>query len=73
MFYYFYMKLYERIKELRLENKLTQKELAKAIDVDATIISKWELGHKRPVYEDLIKLAGLFNVSTDYLLGLADI
>ena len=66
------MVLHERLRELRTEKQLTQKELAEVIDVDPTIISKWELGRKRPVYEDLIKLSNFFDVSTDYLLGLED-
>lgn len=66
------MILHKRLKELREEKQITQKELANAINVNTTIISKWELGRKRPVYEDLISLSKYFDVSTDFLLGLAD-
>lgn len=62
----------ERLKELRLEKQITQRELAKTINVDPTRITKWELGKTRPIYEDLINLAKLFEVSVDYLLGLID-
>ncbi len=66
------MKLEERLKELRKEKNITQKELAEIIDADKTLISKWEKGRKRPVYEDLISLAKFFGVTVGYLLGTED-
>lgn len=57
-----------KIKELREDERLTQKQLAEKISVNPTIISKWELDKKRPIYEDLVKLAKYFDVTTDYLL-----
>ncbi len=66
------MKLPQRIRELREEKGLKQKELAKAIGVAAPRISEWETGKGRPVYEDLIALAKYFDVSVDYLLGLEE-
>lgn len=63
------MKFEERLKELREEKQITQKDLAKIIEVDKTLISKWERGRKRPVYEDLISLAKYFGVTVGYLLG----
>ena len=62
----------ERLKELRLERKLKQEELGKAIGVDGTAISAWELSKNIPTFDKVIKLAILFNVSLDYLGGLRD-
>lgn len=62
----------KRIKELRIENSLTQKQLAEILFIDRTAVSGWETKNKQPDYETLIKLAKLFNVSTDYLLGLEE-
>lgn len=56
-----------RLKELRLANGLTQKELAKAIEVGRTTISEYESGKIVPKHEGLLKLANYFNVSVDYL------
>lgn len=61
-----------RLKELRLANGLTQKELAKAIEVGRTTISEYESGKIVPKQEGLLKLANYFNVSVDYLTGVSD-
>lgn len=62
----------EKIKELREERKLTQKELAKFLNIRNTTISAWEQNIAEPPYETLKKLCLLFDVSSDYLLGLED-
>ena len=61
-----------RLKELRLEAGLTQKDLAKAIDVGRTTISEYESGKIVPKQEGLLKLANHFNVSVDYLTGVSN-
>ncbi|WP_391484617.1 helix-turn-helix transcriptional regulator [Lactobacillus iners] len=58
-----------RIKSLRNDHHLTQKELAKLLNVKPTTISGWELGRNEPSIETLKKLSSLFNVSTEYLIG----
>ena len=58
-----------RIKSLRLKNKLTQTELAKYLNVAQNTISYWEQGKYDIDNESLTKLADLFRCSTDYLLG----
>ena len=62
----------KRLKELRLNNGLTQKELAKAIEVGRTTISEYESGKIVPKQEGLLKLANHFNVSVDYLTGVSN-
>jgi transcriptional regulator with XRE-family HTH domain len=63
------MTIYDRIKELRKERKLTQIELAKGIGYSQATIADWERGIIRPTWEAVIKLADYFDVSADYLLG----
>lgn len=58
-----------RIKELREELQLTQKEVAEKIDNVQRNVSNWENGTSEPDCENLIKLAELFGVSVDELLG----
>ena len=60
------------LKKLRLENDLTQKELAKKLNMQNTAISKYELGERESDITTLDELAKFFNVSTDYLLGRTD-
>ena len=62
----------ERLKALRLEVNLTQKETAEKIGISQQAYADWEKGKKNPTQERLPILAGLFNVSTDYLLGHSD-
>ena len=62
----------ERLKSMRLEAKLTQKELAEKLKIGQNTYSYWEKGIRKPVGENLNKLANFFNVSTDYLLGNTD-
>lgn len=61
-----------RIKELRVKNGLSQKELASKIDASNQIISFYENGKREPKIEMWQKLATFFNVSVPYLQGLED-
>lgn len=61
-----------RLKELREENGLSLKQLAKEIGVTDIAISRWENGHRTPNIDALYSLAIYFKVSADYLLGLED-
>lgn len=63
----------KRLKELRLEAGLTQKELALAINTSQQNIGFYELGKRNPKKEILDNLSDFFNVSTNYLLGKTDI
>lgn len=61
-----------RIKELRLEHELTQKELATALNITQDSISLWETSKRIPDTCYVIQLADFFGVTTDYLLGRED-
>lgn len=58
------------LKSLRIKNNLTQAELAEKLDVTKSVISAYETGIRMPSYDILIHISKLFEVSTDYLLGL---
>lgn len=62
----------ERLKSLRKEAGLTQKELAEQLGIKQPTYTQWELGRRSPSSETLEKFANFFNVSTDYLLGNSD-
>lgn len=66
------MKLSNRLRELRKEKKLTQKELAEALDIPYRTLLNWELDKRMPTYENMIKLQDFFNVSGAYLRGETD-
>ncbi len=61
-----------KIKELRKENNLTQKELAKLVNKSETGLASWEQGLSEPSVNDIRLLCSIFNVSADYMLGLED-
>ena len=63
-------KFAERLKELRLENKLSQSDLAKELKVSQPAIARWEANLQVPNIDIAIKVALYFKVSTDFLLGL---
>ena len=62
----------KRIKELRLENQLTQKRLAEILNTTNSAVCDWERGRTQPDLQTLTKIAVLFGVTTDYLVGLSD-
>lgn len=62
----------QKLKELRTENGLTQLKAAEIFNVSKTTICQWETGRQEASFDDLVKIAVYFNVSTDYLLGLED-
>lgn len=62
-----------RIQELRSSFGWSQVELAKRLGVAKQTVSNWENENIQPSIEMLIRLARLFHVTTDYLLGLENI
>ena len=62
--------LSKRINELRISFNWTQVQLAQKLGVTKQTVSNWENDNIQPSIDMLIKLSDIFNVSTDYLLGL---
>ena len=58
-----------RLKTLRIKKKLTQQQLADLLGLTKSVISAYENGLRYPAYDVLIKIASIFKVSTDFLLG----
>ena len=61
-----------RLRELRVNKHLRQEQVAKIIGVTKSTISAYENDLRQPSFEILLKLANLYCVSTDYLLGRTD-
>ena len=58
------------LKKLRLQNGMTQQQLAAQIGVSKSVVSYYELQERTPSPDVLVKLAAIFHVSSDYLLGI---
>ena len=67
------MEFSARLKLLRKEKGFTQSDVARMVFIDKTAVSKWELGLNFPNQNIQTRLADLFGVSVDYLLGRTDI
>lgn len=66
------MQYCKRLYDLRTDNDLTQKEVAKILNTSKQVYSNYERGTRKLSIEDLIKLADFYKVSTDYILGRTD-
>ena len=62
--------MFVRIRNLREDNDKTQKEVAEYLFCDQSLYSKYERGQRDVPVGIIIKLAKLYNTSTDYILGL---
>ena len=62
-----------RLKELRVDNDMSQTELAEKLNLKASAISKYEKGITQPSIDTLKNLAEIFSVTVDYLIGMSDI
>lgn len=60
----------QRINELRIAHGWNQVQLAEKLNITKQTVSNWENDNIQPSIEMLIRIAKLFHVSTDYLLGL---
>ncbi|WP_034847539.1 helix-turn-helix domain-containing protein [Ruminiclostridium josui] len=68
------MRFGDRLRELREERDITQKELGKLVNVSARVIGYYEANDRFPKDENVLKtIADYFNVSVDYLVGRTDI
>ena len=59
----------EQLTALRTETNLSRAQLAEKLNVSIRLISYWENGQRECDFDMLIKIADLFSVSVDYLLG----
>lgn len=64
--------MYKRIRDLREDKDLSQKEIAKILNMSQTGYSKYEVGTNDIPTKILIQLAQFYNTSIDYILGLTD-
>lgn len=63
------MEFSERLKNLRKEAGFTQVDVASKLGISQPAYASWERGVKKPTQEKLVKIAQIFNVSIDYLVG----
>lgn len=61
-----------RLKEIRIEKGLTQKEVAAALEISVSCYGGYEQGYREPDLKTLIKICRMFEISSDYILGLED-
>lgn len=66
------MHYYRRLRDMREDHDLVQKEVAAQLGIDQRVYSTYETGKREIPLHLLITLARLYNTSTDYLLGLTD-
>lgn len=59
----------QRLKKLRTDKHLTQAQVAQRVGVTASMVSSYETDIRLPSYDVMMRLADLFGVSVDYLLG----
>ena len=62
----------QRINELRIAMGWSQVHLAEKLNISKQTVSNWENDNIQPSIEMLVRIAKLFHVSTDYLLGLSN-
>lgn len=64
--------MYRRIRDLREDHDLTQKQVSALLHCSQQVYSNYELGQRDIPTDILIALARLYHVTTDYILGLSD-
>lgn len=63
----------DKLRELRETFDFTQGQVAYKLGISVGTLSHWELGRRKPSYDDIAKLAEFFNVTSDYLLGMTTV
>ena len=63
---------FARLKDLRNDKGLTQKEVAKILGITQTVYSRYERGYQAIPLSHLLTLADFYRTSTDYILGRTD-
>ena len=66
------MNFAERLKQLRNNKHISQRELAEDLNVGSGTVAMWEMGHRVPKLEKLEEIADYFNVNMGYLMGEED-
>lgn len=66
------MAYYKRLRELREDHDLSQRKLASLLGLTQPQYNRYEQGYRDPPTDVLIRLADLYNTSTDYILGRTD-
>lgn len=61
----------EKLRKLRVSQKLTQQQLADRIGVAKSVVSYYESGDRYPSYDVLVRIARIFHTTTDYLLDVS--
>lgn len=64
--------MYRRIRDLREDSDMTQKDVASRLHCSQQVYSNYELGQRDIPTDILIKLSKIYNVSVDYILGITD-
>lgn len=64
--------IYRRIRELREDKDITQRDMAKALNCSQQVYSNYELGQRDIPTDILIKLSSFHKVSVDYILGISN-
>lgn len=59
----------DKLRELRTCKKMSLKQVSERLGISVSSLSAYELNEKNPSYKNLLKLARLYNVSCDYLIG----
>lgn len=67
------MRIGEKIRRLRIQKGMSQARLGEALSVSQDTISLWETGKSLPDIETLVRICAIFDVTSDYLLGLSQI
>ena len=65
--------MYSRLRDLREDHDMKQRELAAYLNCSQQVYSNYELGQRDIPTDVLIRLSALYHVSTDYILGLTNI
>ena len=62
----------EQLRTIRKSRGITQKQLAQAVGASERGIQSYEIGERKPAFDQLLALADFFDVSLDYLVGRSD-
>lgn len=64
---------YRRLRDLRVENGLTQSQIGEILMISQRQYSRWETGKAKIPFRGIVELAKFYNVSIDYIAGITNI